>query len=104
MALKITKELIENVQNLILNKKDVALNDFFSETHHADIAEVLDELSFDETIYIIRLLDSETTAGVLMEVDEEMREKIFERLSSKEIAKEIIPTTIEELYANPYVS
>ena len=89
MALKITKELIENVQDLILNKKDTALNDFFSETHHADIAEVLDELSFDEAIYIIRLLDSETTADVLMEVDEEMREKIFERLSSEEIAKEI---------------
>ena len=52
MALEITKELIENVKELIINKKDIALNDFFSETHHADIAEVLDELSFNEAIYI----------------------------------------------------
>ncbi len=89
MALEITKELIENVEDLILNKKDAALNDLFSETHHADIAEVLDELSFDDAIYIIRLLDSETTADVLMDVDEDVREKIFERLSSKEIAEEI---------------
>ena len=89
MALEITKELIENVKELIINKKDIALNDFFSETHHADIAEVLDELSFNEAIYIIRLLDSETTADVLMEIDEDIREKIFERLSSKEIAEEI---------------
>ncbi|MGG8496141.1 magnesium transporter [Tenacibaculum sp. TC6] len=89
MALEITKELIENVQELIKSQKDTALSELFLEVHHADIAEVLDELSFDDAVYIIRLLDSETTSEVLLEVDEEVREKIFERLSAKEIAEEI---------------
>ncbi|MDY0780588.1 magnesium transporter [Tenacibaculum sp. IB213877] len=89
MALEITKELLENVSELIQNQKDTDLSDFFTDVHHADIAEVLDELSFDEAVYIIRLLDSETTSSVLMDVDEEVREKVFKQLSAKEIAEEI---------------
>ncbi|MDO6674454.1 magnesium transporter [Tenacibaculum sp. 1_MG-2023] len=89
MALEITKDLLINVQELIQHQKDTALSDIFSDIHHADIAEVLDELSFEEAVYIIRLLDSETTSDVLMEVDEEVREKVFEQLSAKEIAEEV---------------
>ena len=89
MAIEITKELLGNVQELIQHKKDQQLSDLFLDVHHADIAEVLDELSFDDAVYIIRLLDSETTSEVLMEVDEDVREKIFEQLSAKEIAEEI---------------
>ncbi|MGG6229580.1 magnesium transporter [Tenacibaculum sp. SDUM215027] len=89
MALEITKDLLENVQELIKNQKDTALSEVFSDIHYADIAEVLDELAFEEAVYIIRLLDSETTSDVLMEVDEEVREKVFEQLSAKEIAEEV---------------
>ncbi|CAL2062417.1 magnesium transporter [Tenacibaculum sp. 190524A05c] len=89
MAIEITKELLKNVSNLIANQKDTALSDLFTDVHHADIAEVLDELSFDEALYIIRLLDSETTSEVLMDVDDDVREKILEQLSAKEIAEEI---------------
>lgn len=89
MALEITKDLLVNVQELIQNQKDTALSNIFSDIHYADIAEVLDELSFEEAVYIIRLLDSETTSDVLMEVDEEVREKVFEQLSAKEIAEEV---------------
>lgn len=89
MALEITKELLENVSNLIANQKDSALSEIFTDVHHADIAEVLDELPFDEAVYIIRLLDSETTSEVLMDVDDDVREKILGQLSDKEIAEEI---------------
>ncbi len=89
MAIEITKELLDNVSNLIANQKDTALSHLFSDVHHADIAEVLDELSFDEAVYIIRLLDSETTSEVLMDVDDDVREKVLEQLSAKEIAEEI---------------
>lgn len=89
MAIEITRELLENVSNLISNQKDTALSDLFTDVHHADIAEVLDELTFDEAVYIIRLLDSETTSEVLMDVDDDVREKVLEQLSAKEIAEEI---------------
>ncbi len=86
---ELTKELLEQVIAHIEKKENSKINELLSEMHHADIAEILDELSFDEAVYIIRLLDSETTAEVLMDVDEDVREKIFEQLSAKEIADEI---------------
>ncbi len=89
MAFEITKDLLENVTLFITQKKNKALSELFSEMHHADIAEVLDELSFDEAVYIIRLLDSETTSEVLMDVDDDVREKVLKQLSAKEIAEEI---------------
>ena len=89
MAIEITKELLENVSNLIENKKDTALTDLFTGVHHADIAEVLDELDFEESLYIIRLLDSEKTSEILMDVDDDIREKVLKELSAKEIAEEV---------------
>ena len=88
MAFEITKELLENVALYIENGNNNALSSLFAEMHHADIAEILDEISFDEAVYIIKLLDSETTSEVLMDVDEDVREKILKNLSAKEIAEE----------------
>ena len=55
----------------------------------ADVAEVLEEVSFDEAIYIIKLLDSEKTSEILTELDDDIREIILENLSAKEIAEEV---------------
>lgn len=89
MSFEITKELLETVTSYIEASNDTALVSYFEEMHHADIAEVLDELSFDEAVYIIKLLDSETTSEVLMDVDDDVREKILKNLSAKEIAEEV---------------
>lgn len=89
MAFKITNELLENITLYIENGNNNALSGLFIEMHHADIAEILDELTFDQAVYIIKLLDSETTSEVLMDVDDDVREKILKNLSAKEIAEEI---------------
>lgn len=89
MAINITKDYLDNITELIKNQKDDEISVLFDDVHHADIAEVLDELSFNDALYIIRLLDSETTSEVLMDVDDDIREKILEQLSAKEIAEEI---------------
>jgi magnesium transporter len=89
MSFEITKELLENVTSYIEATNDVALVKYFEDMHHADIAEILDELSFDDAVYIIKLLDSEKTSEVLMDVDDDVREKILQSLSAKEIAEEV---------------
>jgi len=89
MPFEITKDLIKQVANYIDTKNDAALSELFREMHHADIAEVLDDLSFDQAVYVIKLLDSEKTSEVLMDVDDDVREKILKKLSAKEIAEEI---------------
>ncbi|WP_299116042.1 magnesium transporter [uncultured Winogradskyella sp.] len=86
---QLTTELIENVKALIISNDDEALKSLLNEFHYADIAEILDELNFEEAIYIIKLLDSETTSDILTELDEDVREKILDNLSAKEIAEEV---------------
>lgn len=89
MGFEITNTLFENLTIYIDTKNDEAIRSLFAEVHYADIAEVLDEIKFEEAVYIIKLLDSETTAAVLMETDEDTREKILKNLTAKEIAEEI---------------
>jgi magnesium transporter len=89
MQFEITKDFINEVESLIADKKSKEISKIFEEIHPADIADVLDELSFDEAVFIIRLLDSETTSDILEELEDDTREKVLEALSSKEIAKEI---------------
>ncbi len=89
MQFKISKELILQIEELILSKNDQQLEALLNDMHHADIAEILDELDFDEATYIFKILDSEKTAEILLELEDDLRENILSRLSPKEIAEEL---------------
>ena len=89
MAFKITASFLEKLIGLINENQDSKIKKLFSEIHYADVAEVLEEVSFDEAIYIIKLLDSEKTSEILTELDDDIREIILENLSAKEIAEEV---------------
>ncbi|HAT67748.1 MAG TPA: magnesium transporter, partial [Flavobacteriaceae bacterium] len=87
MAFLLTSEFVEHIEQLIAQKDGNALKELFLDFHFADIAEVLEELDSDDATYLIKLLESEITSEALMEVDEDVREKILDRLSPKEIAQ-----------------
>ncbi|WP_394759590.1 magnesium transporter [Flavobacterium sp.] len=89
MEFKISKDLIQELEQLIQSKNDQQLEVLLSDLHHADIAEILDELDFDEATYIFKVLDSEKTAEILVELEDDLRENILSRLSPKEIAEEL---------------
>jgi Mg2+ transporter (mgtE) len=89
MQFKISKELILEIEELIESKNDKQLEVLLHDMHHADIAEILDELDFDEATYIFKVLDSEKTAEILLELEDDLRENILSRLSPKEIAEEL---------------
>ena len=86
---ELSDELIEKVENFIETNNDKDLRKLLDEFHYADIAEILDEVDLDQAIYVIKLLDSETTSDVLMELDDDDREKVLKNLSAKEIAEEV---------------
>ena len=86
---QINDELIDNIINLIDNSDNKRILKNFNELHHADIAEILEELTSDQATYIIKLLDSEKTSDILMELDDDDRERILNNLSAKEIAEEV---------------
>lgn len=86
---KISDELIEHVEQLVESKDNTKILDILDDVHHADIAEILEDINIEHATYVIKLLDSVKTAEVLMELDEDTREKILATLSAKEIAEEI---------------
>ncbi len=90
MQFKISKDFVSKIQLLIEEHNNDELLVHLEELHHADVAEILDELSLDEATYIIKLLDSDKTAEVLMEIHEDDREKVLQNLNAQEIANEVL--------------
>lgn len=86
---QLNDEILSQFKSDIEQRNANALKKRAGEYHYADLAEIVDELSIDESIYLIKLLDSEKTSDVLTEVDEDIRESILELLSVKEIAEEV---------------
>lgn len=89
MEFKISKDLIEQLQGLIGSKRDRELETLLNDMHHADVAEIMEELSTDEAVYLFRVLNNESTAEVLLELEDSQREAILKQLSAKEIAEEL---------------
>lgn len=88
--LDLTKEYIDNLKQLITAGKDQEILDQFQDLHHADIAEILDELKEDEMVYVYRLLDKDLAADVIVELEEDLQEYLLNSLTSREIAQEVI--------------
>ncbi|MGM0931960.1 MAG: magnesium transporter [Bacteroidota bacterium] len=89
MQFQISNELIEKIKFLVEEKNNEELLLHLEDVHHADIAEILTELSLDEAVYVVKLMDSQKTAEALMELEENVRERILDTLTPKEIADEL---------------
>lgn len=89
MAFQLTPEFLENVEQLVAQKKRKAICELMGEFHFADLAEVLDALETEQATYLVKSLQSDVTSEALMELDEDVREKILGRLSPNEIAREL---------------
>ena len=86
---ELSEELIDNISNLILNKSNKEIKKIVKTLHYADLAELINELKFDESLYLLKLIDSDKTSDVLTELDDDLRERVLKEFSEKEIAGEI---------------
>ena len=86
---ELSKELIDNISDLILNKNNKEIKKIVKNLHYADLAELINELKFDESLYLLKLIDSDKTSDVLTELDDDLRERVLKEFSEKEIAGEI---------------
>ena len=86
---KLTKEFIEEIKILVSNGDGETILSTLEGIHEADIAEMFDVLAMEEAKFIYRLLDEEMASEVLVELEEDIREKFLEALSAKEIAEQI---------------
>jgi magnesium transporter len=90
MQFSLSKELLSELREWIADGKDTAIAQVTIDAHPADIAELLNELKREEAVYVYRLLDEEKAADVMLELDEDVREKLLSSLTSREIAEELI--------------
>ncbi|MDG1148071.1 MAG: magnesium transporter, partial [Crocinitomicaceae bacterium] len=89
MGFELTKEFLELLNTAVQQKNAPWVEENLFILHHADIAAIIDELEFDDSVYIYKLLNEELQADVLVELDEDLRDNIISTFSSKEIAEQL---------------
>jgi magnesium transporter len=90
MQNNLSKELLANLRDWIEEGKDTSIQEVLADVHPADIAELINELRRDEAVYLYRILEEERAAEVMLELDEDVREKLLSSLTSREIAEDLI--------------
>src|SRR6056297_3438774 len=90
MQFELTREYIEELRLNIEQENSVAAFDLIKDLHPADIAEIYDGLTIDEARFLQLMLDGEKAADVLIELEEDDRERFLEVLPSEVIAKQFI--------------
>ena len=90
MSFELTKSFLQRIEEDVELGRDSDIRSSIGELHPTDIANILDRLEFDEARYVLRLLENETAAEAVLELDEDVREKLLEGLTSEEIASTLI--------------
>jgi magnesium transporter len=90
MSRELTREYINELKKIIEVKNDQAAIEKLEQLHPADIAEIYENISLEEATYLFLLLDPHKAADVLVELEEDDREKFLEALPSEVIASQFI--------------
>ncbi len=90
MTLKVKDINLDLIRDAIRKEQRDFLQEIVNELHPADIAEFIDDLSLEEAKYLYTFLEKEEAADVLMELEDDVREKFLDSFSTQEIAREFI--------------
>ena len=85
-----TPEYIDELKRLAEMRDEAAAKELMDDLHPADIAELFQELDHDEFQFFVDLLDDDTAADVLLEMDEDDRKEILANMSNETIAKQFL--------------
>ena len=88
--MEIDEEYIDKVKSFIEQKDAENVKALLIDLHPADIAELCNDLAPEEARFVYRLLDNETAADVLVEMDEDVRKEFLEMIPSETIAKRFV--------------
>jgi magnesium transporter len=86
---ELTKDFLEILRQKIAEQEILWIQENVLVLHFADVAEILDKLSNEEAKFIYFLVDEDTQADILMELEEEVRDRFLSSLSIKEIADQL---------------
>lgn len=83
-------EYLEFIRDIIDRGDVAAAKSELGNLHPADIAELYQDLDLDQAEFLYHLLDDDTAADVLMELDEDDRRKLLRDMPADAIAKQVI--------------
>ena len=89
MNFQITEIFIEKIKLLIKEKKEIEIKSLLEDKYPQDIAEIISKIELKDGKYLFELLKKKSPE-ILIELDDELREKILLGLSTKKIAKNLI--------------
>ncbi len=89
MRFELTRDFLNKLEQAIVQNDLKWIEESIFDLHVADIASVMDELDTPNANFIYKLLDEDTQADVLVELDEDIREDLLKTFSSKEIAQQL---------------
>jgi magnesium transporter len=90
MSFELTREYVSSLKELIVQEDKKSVAGLVSNLHSADLAEIFNELSIEEAQFVYQHLDGETRADLLIELEEDKRERFLKSLTGEEIAKQFI--------------
>ncbi len=89
MRFELTREFLEEIRVACAAEDLTWIKAHVLDLHFADIAEIMDELSMEQAKYLYFQLTEELQADVLMELEEEVRDRFLASLSTKEMAEQL---------------
>ena len=89
MNFQITEIFIEKIKFLIKEKKEIEIKSLLEDKYPQDVAEIISKIELKDGKYLFELLKKKSPE-ILIELDDELREKILLGLSTKKIAKNLI--------------
>ncbi len=90
MQVEISRDFLDQLKENIEREDKDAVYQLISEMHSADIAEIYQMLEADEGRFLFTVLDNETAADVLIELDIDERKRVLKNLPSEMIARQLI--------------
>lgn len=90
MSIEINRDYLTALAENIREQNPKIVHEMLEDLHPADIAEFFPQLEITEQSYLFSLLDNETSADLLLELEEDDRKKLLKTLSPKEIAEDLI--------------
>lgn len=87
---KITREFIDQLKDAVGHNDEVTVFNLVKDLHAADIAGLYGGLTIDEAKFVYFLLDGEKAADVIIELEEDERERFLDALPGEVIARQFI--------------
>lgn len=87
---ELTAEFLHALREAIDKKDNAYILEHTKDLHPIDFASIFDELDIEEAKYLYNTIDPEIAADILVELEENVREKFLASLSSEQIAKQFI--------------